>query len=168
MGSVRYAHDGYTWVLRFEGNADFSLAPSVDAFLNRLFLKAPQARFAVDLTRTERIDSTILGLLVRIANHMQQGLVEKPAIIGPNEKVKNSLLTACFDQLFHIVAANSSPTLPNMELPKVSTDERQMLELVLEAHRRLCAIDAQTHQEFRDVVTTAEAELAKLPPRDHS
>jgi hypothetical protein len=33
-----------------------------------------------------------------------------------------------------------------------------MLALILEAHRRLCAIDAQTHAVFKDVVTALEQE----------
>jgi hypothetical protein len=37
-----------------------------------------------------------------------------------------------------------------------TADEDQMLALILEAHRRWCVFDSQTHAVFQDVVTTLE------------
>lgn len=157
-GSARYARDDGTWILQLAGDVRHPLAPALNALLDRAFEDAALARFVIDLSATETIDSTCLGVLARIANHLSGSEHGKPAIIAPGAEIAALLRGICFDRLFHLV---TEPLLDPKRLAPVepvAADERAMLALILEAHRRLCAIDAQTHAVFKDVVTALEQE----------
>ena len=70
-GKVLHAsHDGIH-VLRFVGDIRYTLSPSIDRYVKQLFSGPPPAGFVIDLTETDSIDSTNLGLLARIANLMK-------------------------------------------------------------------------------------------------
>jgi anti-anti-sigma factor len=158
IGSARYAKDAGTWVLQLAGDVRHPLAPALNALLDRAFEDTALTRFVIDLSATETIDSTCLGVLARIANHLSGSGHGRPVIIAPNADVAALLRVVCFDRLFHLVT--KSPIDPQ-RLEPVATqaaDEREMLALILEAHRRLCAIDAQTRAVFQDVVTALEKE----------
>ena len=47
------------------------------------------------------------------------------------------------------------------ELPGLATDEREVLALVLDAHRRLCAIDERNREVFQDVVELLDRDLGR-------
>jgi anti-anti-sigma factor len=157
-GSARYANDAGAWVLRLAGDVRHPLAPALNALLDRAFEDTALTRFVIDLSAAEGIDSTCLGILARIANHLSGRGLGRPAIISPNADVTTLLRVVCFDRLFHLVA---DPPIDPQRLEPVAAqaaDERDMLALILEAHRRLCAIDARTHTVFQDVVTALETE----------
>ncbi len=157
-GSARYAKDAGTWVLRLAGDVRHPLAPALNALLDQAFEDTALTHFVIDLSATEAIDSTCLGILARITNHLSGRGLGRPAIISPNADVTTLLRVVCFDRLFHLVT--ESPVDPQRLEPvaALAVNEREMLTLVLEAHRRLCAIDARTHAVFQDVVTALETE----------
>jgi anti-anti-sigma factor len=159
IGTASYAKDNGTWILRLSGDVRHPLAPSLNALIDRAFEDTSLAHFAIDLSATEAIDSTTLGILARIANHFSGQGFGRPVIISSNADVTEMLRVACFDRLFHIVTENTVVELEQLEpVIELPADEREMLALVLEAHRRLCAIDEQTRAVFQEVVNALESE----------
>jgi anti-anti-sigma factor len=157
-GSASYAKDGGTWILRLSGDVRHLIAPSLNALIDHAFEDTELAHFVIDLSATEAIDSTTLGILARIANHFSENGLGRPVIISPNADVTAMLRVACFERLFHIVTETAIDLKHLEPVAKLPADEREMLTLVLEAHRRLCSIDEQTRAVFQDVVTALEAE----------
>ena len=64
--------------------------------------------------------------------------------------------------MFNLVSDSSADDDGTSPIPAVDADSDYSLALMLEAHRRLCAIDERTHATFRDVVKALE-EGAELP-----
>jgi anti-anti-sigma factor len=158
-GSASYAKDNGTWILRLSGDVRHLIAPSLNALIGRAFEDTELAHFVIDLSTTEAIDSTTLGILARIANHFSEHGLGRPVIISPNADVTAMLRVACFDRLFYIVTETTAIELEHLEpVAELPVDEREMLTLVLEAHRRLCTIDEQTRAVFQDVVNALESE----------
>ena len=77
-GKVLHASHDDIHVLRFIGDIRYTLSPSIDRFLKEIFSGSPPAGFVIDLTETDSIDSTNLGLLARIAKAMK-------SLDGPGE-----------------------------------------------------------------------------------
>lgn len=158
-GSARYAHEDGTWILRLEGDVRHPLSPAINALLDRAFGDPGLRNFAVDLSKAEAIDSTNLGVLARIANHMTGAGLPRATLVAPGTDILTVLRAVCFDRIFAIVPEGGSIDAALEELPGAHTDQREALEIVLEAHRRLCAIDEGNLDAFRDVVELLEREL---------
>ncbi|WP_260293717.1 STAS domain-containing protein [Sedimenticola hydrogenitrophicus] len=156
--SARYAKEGDTLILQLSGNVRHPLAPALDALLNTTFADSGLTRYLIDLNQAESIDSTCLGILAGIANHLAQRGEGKPLIVSSNPDITELLRVVCFDQQFHILGGDSLETTEPKALDTLAVDEREMLDLVLSAHRRLCAIDERNRTVFQDLVTALEAE----------
>ncbi len=160
-GTAGYAREGDTWFLKLEGDLRHPLGPALNALLDRAFADPETAHFVVDLCEAENIDSTCLGILARIGNEASRRVGSKPAIICTKGDINEVLLAVCFDRLFNLVGGAGLAGEHLGAVPTVDTDSNGMLALVLEAHRRLCAIDERTHTEFRDVVKALEEEAQR-------
>jgi anti-anti-sigma factor len=166
-GSARWAEEGGTWFLKLGGDVRHTLAPAVNGLLDRAFATPGLEGFVVDLSEAEAIDSTCLGVLARIANHLSRAGLPRPTVIAPGQDIRTILAAVCFDRIFDLVAETDPATAPGAAplaaplaaLAGPPTGERERLALVLEAHRRLCAIDRQNREVFKDLVLLLEREL---------
>jgi anti-anti-sigma factor len=160
-GKARYAQEAGTWIIKLEGEVRHTLAPAVNAVLDRAFADPGLRHFVIDLSATQAIDSTSLGVLARIANHMTGRGLPKPTLLAPGRDICTILCSVCFDRIFHVVTEAGECDISLEELPGLATDEREVLALVLDAHRRLCAIDERNREVFQDVVELLDRDLGR-------
>jgi anti-anti-sigma factor len=158
-GTARYAFENGTWFLKLEGDLRHPLGPALNALLDQAFADPRTTQFVIDLSGAESIDSTCLGILARIGNESARRGAAKPTIISPNADINEVLLATCFDLLFRLVTSADVTGDRLHEASPVDGDPDSMLALILEAHRRLCAIDERTHSAFREVVRALEDDL---------
>ncbi len=158
QGTARYAREGGTWFLKLGGDLRHPLGPALNALLDRAFADPQFEQMVVDVRDAENIDSTCLGILARVANHARHDGGAKPTIVTADDDIRTLLLAVCFDRLFNLVNREGANIGDLQPVPEPDTDADAMLRLILEAHRRLCAIDARTHSAFRDVVSVLEQE----------
>jgi anti-anti-sigma factor len=158
-GTARYAQEAGTWILKLAGDVRHPLSPAINALLDRAFADPGLERFLVDLSDTEAIDSTNLGVLARIANQLARRGLPRPTVVAPGPDIRTILSSVCFDRIFHVVSEPGDTAAALEALPGLETGERDRLALVLDAHRRLCAIDESNRAVFRDVVELLEREL---------
>jgi len=155
-GQIYVARSGAHWVLRLHGVIRFTLSPALNQLLDQAFADPQTEQILLDLSHTRSIDSTNLGVLARIARFARQRGAPPPPLIAPDPSIIALLEGICFDQLFTILPSADYSAAGLTQLSALDTDERAMMALVLEAHRRLCAIDAKNHAEFRDLVAALE------------
>jgi len=167
-GRARYARDKGTWFLRLGGELRHTLAPALNALLDQALQEPATERFLTDLSEAESIDSTCLGMLARIANWARDRGAPKPIIVTTSDDITATLRSVCFDRLFELRGQDTTQTGSLAEV--APADAGQMTALVLEAHRRLCLIDAKNAAVFRDVVELLERERGReaLQPRKNS
>jgi anti-anti-sigma factor len=158
-GTARFAREGDTWILKLQGDVRHPLSPAINALLDRAFADPSLRHFLVDLSETDAIDSTNLGVLARIANHMEDQGLPRPTLIAPGADIQTVLRFVCFDRVLHLVTESGETRASLESLPEVDAEERAMLALVLDAHRRLCAMDDHNRAVFQDVVELMEREL---------
>ncbi len=140
-------HDGVHF-LRFDGDILHPLAPALDALLKRLIETDDCHSYLLDLTETRSIDSTMLGLLARIANIAKEQQMPPPTLICPNEDIIDLLMGIGFDEVFSLVACDGAPL-----------DDGQLTETMLAAHQELIALKEDNRLLFEDVIELLQRSL---------
>jgi anti-anti-sigma factor len=143
-------------VLRFVGDVRYTLGHSLDRFLDTLFAGPVPAGFVIDLTATECIDSTNLGLLVRIAKEMDNRGAPRVTLISNREDINAVLTSMALDEVFDIVSRAPVSAGPEREVPRKDPDREALSATLLKAHRALMELSEQNAETFRDVVAKLE------------
>lgn len=159
-GTVYFAQQDGTSVLRFQGAISYTLGNALDRFLDDLFARGEFTKILVDLTDTESIDSTGLGLLAKIANFVRRRDGSKPLLFSTQPDINELLRNICLDEAF--VLCEQRPDLePGQALPAGNPSETEMAQTVLDAHRLLCEMNDSNRAMFQNVVDAMERDLGK-------
>lgn len=160
-GRVLHACQDRVHVLRFVGDIRYTLSPSIARYLEGIFAGPEPAGFVIDLTKTDSIDSTNLGLLVRVAKRMQ-ALNDRRITIVSNRADINSVLTSmALDQVFDIVADSNLAPGPGQRIPHENTEREGLSRTLIDAHRALMELSEHNVELFRDVVASLEKNRAR-------
>ena len=166
-GSISYARLKGIYVLKFSGSISVPLSPDLSAFGESLLSDPELAGVVIDLTDVISIDSTALGLLVNIAAGVRKLGLDQPVIISTDANVNRTLEVTGFAQVFHIIEVLPDSVVGSCrvhtELPSVDSNELEIGEKVLTAHRILMQLNENNRNTFRPVVIALEKEQqAKL------
>lgn len=156
--SARYACQQGTWYLCLAGDVRHPLGPALEALIDGALGTAGFVRFVIDLSEADAVDSTCLGILAKAAIGSSSGGHPVPLLISPREDITTTLRAICFDRLFEL--QERPVPMPGVwqELAEHTVDETRLTDTVLDAHRRLCAIDESNETAFRAVVDALERE----------
>lgn len=159
-GEAFYAWHGKTCVLRLVGEVRYTLGTDLDRFIDAVFAGGRCREMLIDLTASESIDSTSLGLLAKIANLLRtQG--RKATIVSTNPDIDRTLETVGFDQVFNVLHEGVAGNCAAVSLPSAVSSKDEMAGVILEAHRVLCDLNADNREMFQSVVDA-------LDPNDES
>ncbi len=161
-GKVLHATQNQVHVLRFVGDIRYTLSPSIDRFLKELFSGPPPSGFVIDLTETDSIDSTNLGLLARIAKAMKRLNGSRVTIVSNRPDINSILSSMAFDEVFEIVSQTAMKTEGENELTCQRADKESLSRTMIETHRALMELSEENKKMFCDVV----AELEKCMGKD--
>lgn len=150
-------HDGI-YVLKFTGDVRVTLCATMDGFLRSLISRDDFRSVLVDLSETEGIDSTSLGLLAKLSLETQRRFDLVPTLVSTNPDITRILRTMGFDDIFHIVESPLTEIGQLGELPTLETDEEDVRQRVLDAHRTLMDLNEQNRESFRDLVSALETD----------
>jgi anti-anti-sigma factor len=159
-GHVTHAQKEGFHVLRYFGRVDYMLATSINRFADRMIEKGGVGGLIFDLTEAENLDSTNLGLLARIAERVQNAGGGRSVIVSTSDNINCVLRSMCFDQIFEIV---TDPTdfsaVSDDEIEAEAQTQEELLNTMLDAHRKLVSLSETDRLQFQDVVACLESEL---------
>ena len=156
-GHILFAIHNGTYVLKFTGEVRAPMCATLDNFLERMFGDEEISSILIDLTQTEYIDSTALGLIAKAAVFLQMHNHRKPIILSTNQDITRILESRGFDQVFIILACECQEKCLD-ELPEVEPSEQEMMEKVISAHRVLMGLSEQNQATFKNLVEALEFE----------
>lgn len=150
-------HDG-VYLIRFEGDVRLTLCAAADRYLGLMFDDPAFKDVMVDLTVTEGIDSTSLGLLAKLSIRAQQQFGFVPTLICDSKDLLRLLQSMGFEDVFHIVA--QAPQIPSElgALPEHEVPQAELRAQILEAHRVLMGLNDDNRVAFKDLVAALEAD----------
>jgi len=156
-GTVSYAEQQGTWVLALHGDVRATWCASLDALVQRMQADPSLSAVVIDLRDTANIDSTMLGMLAKIALRTRERLQGRPVLVAPVDDVRRLLESMCLERVFDIAPAlPEGVPLPRSELAAVDRPESELCRQVAEAHRVLMDIDERNRATFGDVVAAIE------------
>jgi anti-anti-sigma factor len=155
-GKILHASHEGIHVLRFVGDIRYTMGHSLDRFVDRLFAGPTPAGFVIDMTETDSIDSTNLGLLVRIAREMQNHNAPRVTIVSDRADINAVLTSMALEEVFDIVSRAAVHTGPERELPRKPVDKETLSRTLLKAHRALMELNERNEETFRELVAKLE------------
>ncbi len=158
------SHDG-VYVILFQGDVRLTLCTTVDGYLERMFADESFRSVVIDLSETENIDSTSLGLLAKLSIQAQKRFNFLPTLISTHRDITRILMSMGFDDVFHIVETPLEHTEQLAELPTLISNEADVRQRVLDAHRTLMSMNAANREAFHDLVAALEEDPIKPPRR---
>ena len=158
MGKILYAEHNGVHVLKFVGNVRLTLGPTIAAFLDQLKQVGNFKAIVLDMSETEAIDSTALGLVAKIAICTKESFDCAPSIISPNQDITRVLTSMAMDQVCILISDSVVDSNGLLELPREVVSEDALREQVLEAHKTLMSLNAHNRDSFKDLVTALEHE----------
>lgn len=158
-GKLSYArHDANVFV-RIEGRGTHVLGPDLDHFLTGLCARGDFAEIVVDLTAAEALDSTMLGLLARIAKWMRLQRPGTPTLLCAGDKIAATIRGVGLDRLFTVVTQSAAVAPELSAVPSIQATATDRARTVLAAHRELMALNAENASQFQSVVEFLERDL---------
>ena len=154
--NVLHASHNDIHVLRFVGDIRYTLTPSIDRYLENIFTGSKPAGFDIDLTETDSIDSTNLGLLARLAKRMQALDTRRITIVSNRTDINSVLKSMALDEVFDIVEDAGLDTDTVREVPLQDTDKETLTRTLIDTHRALMDLSEHNREMFRDVVKALE------------
>lgn len=158
QGTIRYAFENGTWFIKCIGAVCHPLAPTLNMLIEQAIKHPDSKNFIIDLSAAKLIDSTCLGALTKFATHGPASKV-KPVVITGGGNIAKAMLVVKFDLLFNLIDNLDTQPQQTQVATNVTIEQDAMLDLLLDSHRRLCAIDAETHNIFKDVVQALEMDV---------
>jgi len=159
-GRVLHACQDGVHVLRFIGDIRYTVSPSIARYLEGIFAGPEPAGFVIDLTETDSIDSTNLGLLVRVAKRMQTRSDRRITIVSNRDDVNSVLASMALDEVFDIVEDSSLEASPGKRIPDENANRENLARTLIDAHRALMDLSEHNRGMFRDVVASLEKNRA--------
>jgi len=158
------SHDG-VYVIVFEGDVRLTLCTTVDDYLEKMFRDPEFRSVIVDLSETENIDSTSLGLLAKLSIQAEKRFAFRPTLISTRRDITRILLSMGFDEVFDLVERPLERKEQLAELPQKMASEGDVRARVLEAHRTLMSLNEANEAAFHDLVAALEADEDEIHPR---
>ena len=155
-GKVLHACHDDVHVLRYIGDIRYTLSPSIDRFLEEVFAGPKPAGFVIDLTETDSIDSTNLGLLARIALRMQALDAPQVTLLSNRHDINSVLTSMALDEVFDIVEDTGLETGVSREVPQENADRETLARTLIDSHRALMDLSEHNREMFQNVVATLE------------
>ena len=157
-GSILVAEQDGVHVVKFLGDVRLTLCPSLDQYLDYALQSRHFSNVLIDLTETQGIDSTSLGVLAKLAIRMRKKVTTAPTLVSINDNITRILLSMGFDKVFTLVNSLSDNQLPCEQLDNCSCSEKEMQDKVLEAHKILIGLNDKNQREFKSLVEALESQ----------
>ena len=159
---ILYERQKGACVLKLLGRLTHTLGDDFDVLIEEEILGGERLeRILIDLSELESIDSTILGLLAKIARRRLDSSQKKPTLFAPNENISRILNSMGFPAVFDIVHMPLLVSTSCKPIPKAGEGARDMGQLMLDAHRLLQEMNEKNRDTFQTVVEILGKELQK-------
>ena len=156
-GQILIGNGDGTYLMKLVGDVRLRLGAAVDEFLDRMFQDRGFRSVVVDLSATDGIDSTALGVLARLSMQARKRRSFTPTLVSTRADITRLLVTMGFDDIFHIVEQPLEDERQLGELPETDLSPEELRCRVLAAHRNLMAMNDGNREQFEDLIATLEA-----------
>ncbi len=145
-------------ILKFIGDVRVLMSSALDHYFNSLYNRAILDRMMVDMTETQGIDSTALGLLAKMSIQLRNRFNVRPTIISTNPDITRILKSMSIDLICEIIETVDKQETCFDELNPLQETEDSVRQKVIEAHQTLMSLSENNRAEFQDLVSALKSD----------
>ena len=145
-------------ILKFIGDVRVLMSSALDNYFNSLYNRAILDRMMVDMTETQGIDSTALGLLAKMSIQLRNRFNVRPTIISTNPDITRILKSMSIDLICEIIETVDNQETCFDELNPLQETEDSVRQKVIEAHQTLMSLSENNRAEFQDLVSALKSD----------
>ena len=145
-------------ILKFIGDVRVLMSSALDNYFNSLYNRAILDRMMVDMTETQGIDSTALGLLAKMSIQLRNRFNVRPTIISTNPDITRILKSMSIDLICEIIETVEKQETCFDELNPLQETEDSVRQKVIEAHQTLMSLSENNRAEFQDLVSALKSD----------
>lgn len=161
-GHVEYASLNGTHIFKLIGEVRAQSCISLDKLLNRIEQQSNVVGAIVDLTQTTFIDSTVLGILAKLGLKLKQIHNIQAVMLSTNSDITTLANSMGLGQVFVILNYCGDPNVCTLELMEEHITHRNMLNIVLDAHKTLMELNQSNQNMFEPLVKQLQKEQDSL------
>lgn len=143
-------------MLKFLGDVRLTLCSNLDEHLRAILGRDDITDTLIDLTETQNIDSTSLGLIAKLAIKSAKCNLPKPTLVSTNPDVTRILHAMGFDAVFLLLEQMPASCKDLIQVPVVQESEEQVKQRIIDAHRVLISLNDANRNEFKDLISALE------------
>ncbi|MGB2222126.1 STAS domain-containing protein [Neptunomonas sp.] len=155
-GAIFYAMRDSHYVIKFIGEIRLTLCGALDRHLERVLSSGKCQHVLVDLTESDFLDSTTLGLIAKIAIRAKEQKLADPVLVSVNADVTRTLLNMGFDRIFVILDLLPETVTELKQVPMVQESLEATQQRIINAHKVLMSLNETNYQAFCNLVSTLE------------
>ncbi len=157
-GQILDAEAGQTYVLKLVGDVRLTLSTTLEKCIQKMLAARHFRQVVVDLSETDNIDSTSLGMLAKLSMHVQNSMRITPVLVYGSPDIHRVLVSMGFEeQVYHLVDHSELQDMPAQEVTAAVGTESEVQAHVIEAHKALMSLNEQNADAFRDLVCALES-----------
>jgi len=157
-GRILIATVDHVPILKFNGDVRVLMSSALDNYFSTLYQKPVLNRMIVDMTETQGIDSTALGLIAKMAIQLRNRFNVSPTIVSTNPDITRILKSMSLDLICNIVENIDSGETQFDELNQLDETEETVRQKVIEAHQTLMALSEENKAKFQDLISVLKAD----------
>jgi anti-anti-sigma factor len=139
------------WI-KLVGDVRLPWCISLDTYCEKVIKQPGLKKVFIDLTDTDNIDSTTLGVLAKISNYSRKFRDNLPILISINDDIDRLIISTGLMSIFEIKKDfNINPDLFD-NLPIVSSSDEEIKKSVIDAHEKLMELTKDNQLKFKSLV----------------
>lgn len=158
-GTYLFARRGDSLFFKLVGKLKYTFSSGFDTFLETLIEEDDFTHAVFDLTETDYLDSTNLGLIAKLGEHLLNNHGNRITIISTKEDINQILRSVGFDDYFIILDDTSRMEEQLEEIPFLGQDDIETAKVVIDSHKHLISLDKRNEKPFQNIVALIEKEL---------
>jgi len=159
QASYQLAEDSGKYFVKIIGSARYTNCIDFACFVNKLIEELTFEDILVDLSDTDFLDSTNLGLLAKLAGAVYTKYERKMTVITTHPDICDVLRNTGFDQIMLLIEHPVDYTSELNEIQDITTVDKNMAKVMLDAHKTLIELNETNRQEFHSVVEMLSREV---------
>lgn len=147
-----YSKNNGIYYIKLIGSITYTKSAGFDKFLELIFNDDDLNDIVLDLTETNYMDSTNLGLICKIANFIYKKFNRKVVMISTNDNLNELLRSVGFHMVFNFVDSYENIDIEMQKIENLETNKNEIAKMILEAHKTLLESNDENYLKFKNVV----------------
>ena len=157
-GKILYSKCEQIYFLKLTGSLRFTSGHDLDILLANIFEDSDIKDIMIDMSQADYLDSTILGLLAKVANFMIKKFHRKLTVLSVNEDINYLLDSIGLNEVLIIVKTCDYTPEMLQKIDNIKSSEQENALTILDAHRQLVNLNEKNHDVFKNVIELLEKE----------